>query len=191
MNNEPQISGIGNNVTQFSSGAVRDIQEDKGRCDLMPCYAISLVYRMYQEYKNRPLDSLDCWQATVFRLIDNYIYSGDMDLLSRAIVVATHYSGDWWDEGPTQHDALGIMLLDVSKHYKHGLEKYGERNWEKGIPLHSYIDSAIRHFIKWQSGWTDEPHNLAFVWNLMCCIHTETYMSDEDIMDLPFCKKSN
>lgn len=34
------IEGIGNEVTQFESGAVRDIQEDKGRCDLMPLWVV-------------------------------------------------------------------------------------------------------------------------------------------------------
>lgn len=36
-------------------------------------------------------------------------------------------------------------LIEVSKHCEEGALKYGERNCEKGIPIHSLIDSAFRH----------------------------------------------
>ena len=36
-------------------------------------------------------------------------------------------------------------LVEVSKHCEEGALKYGERNCEKGIPIHSLIDSAFRH----------------------------------------------
>ena len=38
------IQGIGNEMTKFSTGAVRDIQEDKGRCDLMHLSVIGIIY---------------------------------------------------------------------------------------------------------------------------------------------------
>ena len=47
-------------------------------------------------------------------------------------------------------------LLKVSKQYEEGAKKYDERNWEKGIPLHCYIDSAVRHYLKWLRGDKDE-----------------------------------
>ena len=30
-------------------------------------------------------------------------------------------------------------------HYEKGCKKYGDRNWEKGIPVNSFLDSAVRH----------------------------------------------
>lgn len=58
-------------------------------------------------------------------------------------------------------------FLEVSKHYEEGAKKYGEYNWQKGIPCHSYIDSAIRHLMKWSRGDMDEPHDRAFLWNIL------------------------
>lgn len=43
-------------------------------------------------------------------------------------------------------------LVEVSKHCEEGALKYGERNCEKGIPIHSLIDSAFRHLAKYMMG---------------------------------------
>jgi hypothetical protein len=67
------------------------------------------------------------------------------------------------------------LCLEVAKHFEEGAKKYGESNWQKGIPVHCYIDSAVRHYLKWLRGDKDEPHDRAFVWNLMCCIWEVDY----------------
>ena len=67
------------------------------------------------------------------------------------------------------------MFLEVSKHFEEGAKKYGENNWQKGIPPSCYIDSAVRHYLKWLRGDNDEPHDRAFVWNIMCCIWEVDY----------------
>ena len=36
-------------------------------------------------------------------------------------------------------------IMEVSKHCEEGALKYGEHNVDKGIPLHSLLDSASRH----------------------------------------------
>ena len=74
-------------------------------------------------------------------------------------------------------------LLEVSKHFEEGAKKYGEYNWQKGIPVHCYIDSAVRHYLKWVRGDKDEPHNRAFVWNLLCCIWTITNKPEREEVD--------
>lgn len=56
-------------------------------------------------------------------------------------------------------------LVEVSKHCEEGALKYGERNCEKGIPIHSLIDSAFRHLAKYMMGMKDEPHLRAACWN--------------------------
>lgn len=91
------------NRRQFDSGAVRDMEEGKGRCDLLPAAAI----------------------------------------------------------------------LRLARHFEAGAKKYGDRNWEKGIPVHSFIDSAIRHLMKYMDGWTDEDHLCAATWNCACAMWTE------------------
>lgn len=87
----------------FETGAVRDMQEGKGRCDLLPPAA----------------------------------------------------------------------LLRVARHFEAGAKKYGERNWEKGIPINSFIDSSLRHILKYMQGLTDEDHLVAAAWNLLCALEME------------------
>jgi hypothetical protein len=49
-----------------------------------------------------------------------------------------------------------------------GANRYGARNWEKGMPLSVYADSALRHLLKAIAGYDDEPHLDAAIWNLLC-----------------------
>ena len=67
---------------------------------------------------------------------------------------------------------LYSAILDLAKHFEAGASKYGDNNWRKGIPINVFIDSAIRHFCKFMRGDTDEPHDIAFMWNVICCIWT-------------------
>lgn len=102
--------------TAFSSGAVRDMHQGKGRCDLLPPRA----------------------------------------------------------------------LLRLARHFENGAIKYGDRNWEKGIPQHSFIDSAIRHTLKYMMGMRDEDHLIAAAWNLLCLAETEEI--HPEMMDIPNAK---
>ncbi len=63
-------------------------------------------------------------------------------------------------------------LQRLSVHYERGCQKYGDRNWEKGIPLGEYLNSAMRHLWKWWLGHKDEDHLVAFVWNAVCLMET-------------------
>lgn len=96
--------------TEFSTGAVRDMHEGKGRFDLLP------------------------WPA----------------------------------------------IWEVAKHCENGAKKYGEHNVDKGIPIHSLIDSAIRHTIKFWLGWEDEPHLTAACWNLLWALNMMLVKPDMD-----------
>ena len=101
------------NRREFETGAVRDIQEGKGRCDLLPAAAI----------------------------------------------------------------------LRLARHFENGCKKYGDRNWEKGIPIHSFIDSAIRHLMKYLDGQKDEDHLCAAAWNCICAMWTEE--KHPELQDIP------
>lgn len=54
-----------------------------------------------------------------------------------------------------------------------GAKKYAARNWEKGMPMSEYINSAERHIKKYKAGWRDEPHLWQAFWNIGCAIHTQ------------------
>jgi len=57
-------------------------------------------------------------------------------------------------------------------HYEKGCQKYGDRNWEKGIPIHTFLDSAARHLFQLIDGRDDENHLIAAIWNLMSAYET-------------------
>jgi len=115
---KPTIKDSGER-TQFDSGAVRDMHEGKGRCDLLPM----------------------------------------------------------------------CVILRLARHYENGCKKYGDRNWEKGIPAHSFADSAMRHMFKYMDGQTDEDHLIAAIWNLCGLAWTEE--KRPEMMDIPARKDSN
>jgi hypothetical protein len=141
--------------TQFETGAVRDIQEGKGRCDLLPLDVVAILYRV----KNGE-NSLS---STIFSELCLFAKCGGWHHLAETIVwfVADRKSPSWED-----------MILEVAKHFEEGAKKYGEHNWQKGIPVSRYLDSGVRHYLKWLRGDTDEPHDRAFCWNMMCAIWT-------------------
>lgn len=138
---------------EFESGAVRDIQEGKGRCDLMPMDVVAQLLGGRND---------DASFDAVLDVIDQFRQTGDVEHLYYAL------------EKFAQVMCGGIcsMLLEVSKHFEEGAKKYGEHNWQKGIPVKSFINSAIRHYLKWLRGDKDEPHDRAFCWNIMCAIWT-------------------
>ena len=151
---EPHILDSGNR-TQFESGAVRDMREGKGRCDLMPlevlCHAIT--------------GKSEC-EETVIGCIRDFQITNNTDHLYEALFAfsTSAYKND-----------LCTMFLEVAKHFEEGAKKYGPDNWRKSIPVWCYIDSATRHYLKWLRGDTDEYHCRSFVWNLMCCIWEVDY----------------
>ena len=64
-------------------------------------------------------------------------------------------------------------ILRVSRHMEDSLTHYEERNWEKGLPIHSTIDSALRHLAKYMDGQTDEDHLCAAATNLLMAMWLE------------------
>ena len=74
-------------------------------------------------------------------------------------------------------------IHDLAKHCEEGALKYGERNVDKGIPQHSFIDSAFRHLKNYWTGETDEHHLRAAAWNILWALEQET--THPDLIDLP------
>ena len=146
------------NRTQFESGAVRDMREGKGRCDLMP---LAVACKM--------LSPICCTDDP------DHVTGNIAMFLMRGFDVSYLYCALSYFAEKFYNGSVPTMLLEVAKHFEDGAKKYGENNWQKGIPVHCYIDSAVRHYLKWLRGDKDEPHDRAFVWNLMCCIWEVDY----------------
>lgn len=130
----------------FESGAVRDIQEGKGAEYLLP------------------LDVISEWlDDSVIAGIHLFTTTDDCTYLYCALDTFVNTKLKW---------SYPQTVLEVSIHFEDGMRKYGERNWEKGIPTHCFIDSALRHYLKYLKGDKDERHDRAFLWNLLCCAWT-------------------
>ena len=77
-------------------------------------------------------------------------------------------------KGKGRFDLLpAYVLLRDAKHMENGAVKYGDRNWEKGIPMSRFLDSAMRHICCYMMGMRDEDHLAAARWNLAGLIWTE------------------
>lgn len=145
---------------EFESGAVRDTAAGKGRCDLLPLDVAA--------------DLFEC--GDVLRMIHNFMASGRKEYLFVALAQFAK-EREWKTE---------TLLLETARQLEDGAVKYGERNWEKGIPVHCYVDSAVRHYLKWRRGDSDEPHDRAFCWNILCLIWTLDHKTECN--DLPEAK---
>lgn len=140
--------------TCFDTGAVRDCHSGKGRCDLLPLDVAAMGM------DSGVLSNIGDYVRTKN---DAYLYAS----LSRFI-----------DEKAFKN--VSDMYLEVAKHFEDGAIKYGDRNWEKGIPEERYIDSAVRHYLKYKRGDVDERHDRAFAWNIVCLIWTHTHITKRD-----------
>ena len=156
------------NRREFSTGAVRDMAEGKGRCDLLPLGVIADLFleskcekyervNIILNYLNAALkiwkDEALSWDSVRMDFVVGHLYNALKEFLKQS---------DFAD--------IPTMVLELSVHFEQGANKYTEDNWKRGIPVNCYIDSAIRHYLKWLRGDTDERHDRAFVWNIVCCI---------------------
>lgn len=105
--------------TTFKSGAQKELVVEKGRYDLLPGAAMSII----------PFSKMD---------------------------------------------PDGVHVL--AKTYGKGVKKYSPRNWEKGLPLWSFMDSALRHLYKAKAGKKDEDHLGQALWNIVGYIDTEIFI---------------
>lgn len=63
-------------------------------------------------------------------------------------------------------------LMEVAKIYAAGAKKYQDRNWQKGIPLSRFLDSALRHLFQFIEGKEDENHLHQCLWNILGLSYT-------------------
>lgn len=88
------------------------------------------------------------------------------------------------------HEGKGDMvslpnsaILRLSKHYENGAKKYGRWNYTKGIPVSSFLDSALRHIFKYLDGRDDEDHLSAAAFNILGAMEMEA--KHKELVDLP------
>lgn len=121
---QPQFTPSTDN-REFSTGAIRGEDNQRGTFSLMPFHALSYIALAFGGMIYLPVDACQ-----------------------------------------------SLALL-----YQAGAKKYAARNWEKGIPLAAYVDSAWRHYRKLRKGMTDEVHATQFAWNILCYVQTTLWIA--------------
>jgi hypothetical protein len=97
-----------------------------------------------------------------------------------------------FDTGAVRDDATGKGRFDLlpwgaihalAQHCERGALHYGERNVDKGIPQHSFIDSGIRHLAQYIQGDPEQYHLVAALWNIAWACEQEIKRPEQ--IDLP------
>ena len=202
QNDNFKLQDSGNREDLAGTGANRDIDPTHGRCDLLPAH-ILYNYIVRSDMVNE-IHRAGIRTYTVLALgkLFRYLDTLDTNILYDVLDCLVHqnfitHNPDYIDteenwKGMLKLHGFAQMCMDLSVHYKNGADKYAERNWEKGLPIHSFIDSAIRHLCKDILGWDDEPHLIACVWNVVGALYTlETYPWLQDLPDQEVKRKEN
>lgn len=163
----------------FTTGAIRDIQESKTRPDLIsPVFLRGLT----NETVSSKL-SLKDYVYILTENIENYGEKHNVNVLltaAKALMFILHFQETltyWADEdviSPVFIRRLGYWLML-------GAKKYKERNWELGINLSRSYTSLCRHRDQWLLNDSNEDHAAAMLCNLMFIYHTKV-MIDRGIL---------
>lgn len=157
------------NRTEFAGGAVRDMAP-KGRCDLLPWEEVYFI--LEEDFKSSQEELFVRYFAysmnTLTHKIEDFenFNNKDFQELNFLIIKLLRKSLRYFYGDKTEG------ILEVAYHYEDGAKKYSSRNWERGLPLYCFLDSAGRHFLKYMRGDADEPHDRAVIWNLLGFSHT-------------------
>jgi hypothetical protein len=65
-----------------------------------------------------------------------------------------------------------IGLREVARACAEGAGKYGDWNWEKGMPVHDLLNHVLAHVYQFLSGDRSEPHLGHAAWGMLAAIHS-------------------
>jgi hypothetical protein len=73
----------------------------------------------------------------------------------------------------TRYDLITpIGLRRLAETYAEGAAKFGQFNWENGMPVTDLLNHAIAHVYKFLGGDRNEDHLAHAAWNLLGAIHS-------------------
>ena len=152
----------------FAGGGVRDMAEGKGACHLLP---LDIVANVYDYIEKTGKDNIPFSPAKILRNLNEYIRHGKtLGILDNIAAFAL------W-----RYENLETAILEVAIHYEMGAKKYAPRNWERIGETDTFVDSATRHFLKFMRGDDDEPHDRAFLWNLLGLLWTVKTLHQKEV----------
>jgi hypothetical protein len=168
--------------------AHRDTNFGKGDMSLVPLEFAAMVMggdevltniAMFLEDQNyiHLIDALQCSINTV----PVFQYENFVKELEAEGIEMHHY-----DDPKAKFKAcVSHLLIEVSKLYASGADKYGRHNYKFGMPCPRYVDSGVRHYLKTLRGDIDEVHYRGFVWNMLCAAWTAVNKPEFNVKDEP------
>lgn len=94
------------------------------------------------------------------------------------------------DAASVRYDLITpIGLRRLAETCAEGARKYGDFNWQKGIPASQMLNHAIRHIYLWLEGDASEDHLAHAAWNILGVCHFEELMPD--MIDVPARKENS
>ncbi len=76
-----------------------------------------------------------------------------------------------------------VGLRRLAETCAEGARKYGDFNWQKGIPASQMLNHAIRHIYLWIEGDHTEDHLAHAAWNILGVCHFEESLPE--MIDVP------
>ena len=76
-----------------------------------------------------------------------------------------------------------VGLRRLAETCAEGAAKYGDVNWQKGIPASQMLNHAIRHLYLWLAGDDREDHLAHAAWNILGVCHFEERLPE--MIDVP------
>ena len=164
---------------ESETGAVRDRAVGKGRYDLLNPIAVNMLAEFMSYYEITSTDDYNLLISSALGEIHNITWGGvlpDIHSVISALVcimLAMDAKNDIEKYESLQKRISNRSLSIEGKRYDlippHGLHriacvfekgalKYSERNWEKGMPLSWFVDSALRHLYQHLDGNIQEDH---------------------------------
>jgi len=189
----------------YDTGAKRESQAGKGRYDLMPPDAITriltapqLTATIGQLLEGNPYGSVMHHLACATRrkggddlAVMSHLVSAWSIVAAMSVVEARMHAVDMrlgcmWPEWVSLRNLSGfelrlyvdIPLERIAYRFGMGADKYDARNWEKGIPVARYADSAQRHLTQAEHGAAGEDHFGASLWNITAWLATTQWIVD-------------
>ena len=178
MENKDNYIKMDGEKDSFEGGAIRYTKKGKGRYDLIPSQQIHDILEYSRTNWDNIIGKDDKFCSIYNVLMSAYPDTDDLSYVNYIEIIINIIRYCYITASNNQNFYAFVMgfvemLKDLAIHYEMGAEKYGVDNWKNGIPVTkgerggSFRDSGLRHLQQLLDGQTDEPHQIAAIWNFI------------------------
>ena len=178
MENKDNYIKMDGEKDSFEGGAIRYTKKGKGRYDLIPSCQIHDILDYAKTNWDNIIGKDDKFCSIYNVLMSAYPDTDDLSYVNYIEIIINIIRYCYITASNNQNFYAFVMgfvemLKDLAIHYEMGAEKYGVDNWKNGIPVTkgerggSFRDSGLRHLQQLLDGQTDEPHQIAAIWNFI------------------------